>query len=53
MTLLYNPEVSEKEGKECALRYGTPYFETSAASGSGVEGAFSALIDKVRQAVCV
>ncbi|TRY97141.1 hypothetical protein DNTS_032793 [Danionella cerebrum] len=40
-------EVQEKQAKELADKYGIPYLETSAATGSDVERAVSTLLDLV------
>ncbi|XP_077996947.1 ras-related protein Rab-27A-like [Glandiceps talaboti] len=39
--------ISEEKAKEMAEKYGLPYFETSAATGSNVSKAIECLLDKV------
>ncbi|KAG9331530.1 hypothetical protein JZ751_018933 [Albula glossodonta] len=48
-------EVQEKQAKELSEKYGVPYFETSAATGSEVENAVVTLLDLVmkRMEQCV
>lgn len=40
-------EVEEKQAKELADKYGIPYFETSAATGDGIDNSVLALLDLI------
>ncbi|XP_069780030.1 ras-related protein Rab-27B isoform X2 [Narcine bancroftii] len=47
--LSHQREVDEKQAKELAEKYGIPYFETSAATGTGIDDSINALLDLIMQ----